>query len=111
MIWKRSRGGGHQNGGGGSKSKGKVLKVRKKALKLISGGPSSTDPNAPIYGTRFRLKSSFDPTTRLTEKPIGNGALAVVAALKKYGMFLADGVCQRLKRKRRHKRGKPLTKK
>jgi hypothetical protein len=60
---------------------------------IALGGPSSTNANAIMYGTRLRLKSSFDPSSRLTSTPVSAAALAVVAALKKYGMFLADGVC------------------
>jgi len=56
-----------------------------------AGGPSSTDPNAIIYGTRLRLKSTFNPSTALTTQPPSTATLAVVNALKKYGMFLADG--------------------
>jgi len=49
------------------------------------GGPSSTDPNAPLYGTRFRLKSSVDLSTLPASlQTIGN-------ALKKYGAILTDG--------------------
>jgi serine/threonine-protein kinase len=50
------------------------------------GGPSSTNPNAPPYGVRFRLKSTFDEN-RVTSA----GGKVVVRALKKYGMLLADG--------------------
>jgi hypothetical protein len=45
-----------------------------------------TRPDAPPYGVHFRLKSSFD----LTKLPTP-GAQVVGAALKKYGMMLADG--------------------
>jgi hypothetical protein len=69
------------------------IKIKTKIKRLCLGGPISTDPNAPIYGTRMRLKASFDPTTQLTNKPPSNATIAVVNALKKYGMFLADGVC------------------
>jgi hypothetical protein len=37
------------------------------------------------------LKSSFD-TSRLTEQPVSDATRVVIAALQKYGMFLADGV-------------------
>jgi len=56
-----------------------------------AGGPSSSNSSAIVYGSRLRLKSTFDPSSRLTNKPISNATLVVVAALKKYGMFLADG--------------------
>ena len=50
-----------------------------------AGGPSSTDANAPPYGVRFRLKSSFDET------PFNAGEKTILAAMKKYGMLLSDG--------------------
>lgn len=50
------------------------------------GGPSSTSTNAPPYGIRLRLKSSFDENTVASA-----GGKVVVRALKKYGMILADG--------------------
>jgi len=56
-----------------------------------AGGPSSTNANAIIYGSRLRLKSTFNATAALTSQPPSAATLAVVAALKKYGMFLADG--------------------
>lgn len=50
------------------------------------GAPSSDDPNAPPYGVRFRLKSSFD------ENAIPSpGGRVIVRALKRYGMILSDG--------------------
>jgi len=49
-----------------------------------AGGPSGPSP-APIYGSRWRLKNSFDDSS------YSPGAKIVIAALKKYGMFLADG--------------------
>eukprot|EP01121_Diplochlamys_sp_Union-15-3_P006479 TRINITY_DN16974_c0_g1_i1.p1 TRINITY_DN16974_c0_g1~~TRINITY_DN16974_c0_g1_i1.p1 ORF type:complete len:331 (+),score=47.94 TRINITY_DN16974_c0_g1_i1:20-1012(+) len=49
-----------------------------------AGGPSGPS-NAPVYGNRFRLKSSFNAASYNT------AAKVVIAALKKYGMFLADG--------------------
>jgi serine/threonine-protein kinase len=49
-----------------------------------AGAPSASSP-APIYGMRFRLKSSFDVSTL---KP---AAQVVARALQKYGMLLADG--------------------
>jgi hypothetical protein len=61
-------------------------------LTLTKGGPQSDDPNAVIYGTRMRLKEDFDPTTRITNG-VNDAVLVVIAALKKYGMYLVDGVC------------------
>ena len=52
-----------------------------------AGGPSSTDPYAIPYGSRFRLKASFD-----VDGFSSNAAVRVLLrTLKKYGMFLADG--------------------
>ncbi|WP_394837181.1 hypothetical protein LVJ94_09765 [Pendulispora rubella] len=45
---------------------------------------STSDANAPPMGARFRLKASFD-----TSKFRGS-AKAVLTALRRYGMFLAD---------------------
>jgi hypothetical protein len=50
-----------------------------------AGGPSSSDPDAPPYGVRFRLKADFD------ESPFNEGEKVVLRALKTYGMLLADG--------------------
>ncbi|WP_319447373.1 MULTISPECIES: hypothetical protein [unclassified Mycobacterium] len=50
-----------------------------------AGGPESTDPNAPPYGVRFRLKSDFDDSS------YNPAEQTVIAALKKYGMLLSDG--------------------
>ncbi|MFZ5440916.1 MAG: hypothetical protein ACOZQL_12975 [Myxococcota bacterium] len=50
-----------------------------------AGAPASTDPNAPPYGVRFRLKASFD------ESRYSAGARVILRALKKYGMILSDG--------------------
>lgn len=50
-----------------------------------AGGPESTDPNAPPYGVRFRLKPDFDDSS------YSDGEKTVIAALKKYGMLLSDG--------------------
>lgn len=50
-----------------------------------AGGPSSTAANAPPYGIRLRLKSSFDTSSYST------GEKVILAALKKYGMLLSDG--------------------
>jgi hypothetical protein len=45
---------------------------------------SSTDPNRPPMGLRFRLKASFD-TSGFSEP-----AKVILAALKKHGMIMAD---------------------
>lgn len=50
-----------------------------------AGGPSSTDANAPPYGVRFRLKSTFDAST------YNPGEKVIIASLQKYGMLLSDG--------------------
>jgi hypothetical protein len=50
-----------------------------------AGGPESTDPNAPPYGVRLRLKPDFD------ESSYSPGERTVLTALKKYGMLLSDG--------------------
>lgn len=50
-----------------------------------AGGPKSDDPDAPPYGVRFRLKSSFDET------PFNESERVVLRALKTYGMLLSDG--------------------
>jgi hypothetical protein len=50
-----------------------------------AGGPESTDPDAPPYGVRLRLKSDFD------ESGFGASQKVILAALKKHGMFLSDG--------------------
>lgn len=47
-------------------------------------GSSAATPGAPPMGSRWRLKSSFD-TSRFSPK-----ARVILAALQKYGMFLAD---------------------
>jgi len=47
---------------------------------------SSTNMNMPEYGQLFRLKASFDiPSTYTTQ------AKAILTAMKKYGMYIADG--------------------
>ena len=47
---------------------------------------TSSNETAPPYGTRFRLKASFSETPYQ-----GNvAALAIVRALKKYGLIFAD---------------------
>ncbi len=50
-----------------------------------AGGPESTDPNAPPYGVRFRLKADFD------ESGYSDSEKVVLRALKTYGMLLSDG--------------------
>jgi hypothetical protein len=45
---------------------------------------TSTDPSTPPYGSRWRLKASFD------ESPYRGPALAIVRALKRYGLMFAD---------------------
>jgi hypothetical protein len=50
-----------------------------------AGAPSSSDPNAPPYGVRFRLKASFDETK------YSAGAKVILDAMKTYGMLLSDG--------------------
>ena len=50
-----------------------------------AGGPSSSNPNAPPYGVRFRLKADFDET------PFNANARVILRALKKYGLILSDG--------------------
>jgi hypothetical protein len=50
-----------------------------------AGAPSSTNADAPPYGVRFRLKSTFD------ESPFNAGERTVLRALKTYGMILSDG--------------------
>jgi hypothetical protein len=50
----------------------------------LTGAASST--NGPPYGTRLRLKASFDVSTLPSE-----GARTVARALQTYGMILADG--------------------
>jgi serine/threonine-protein kinase len=55
-----------------------------------AGGPQAYDSDAPIYGSRWRLKANFDPAARGLDP---NNALvkAVVYGLQHYGMLLADG--------------------
>ncbi|HEY8089400.1 MAG TPA: hypothetical protein VIF09_16180 [Polyangiaceae bacterium] len=52
---------------------------------VTSSPGKPTRPDAPPYGVRFRLKSSFDVSTLVP------GAQVIAKALKKYGMLLADG--------------------
>jgi hypothetical protein len=52
---------------------------------VTSSPGKPTRPDAPPYGVRFRLKSSFDLT-----KLVPNAQI-IAKALQKYGMLLADG--------------------
>src|SRR5262249_38175104 len=47
---------------------------------------TSGGSDAPPYGVRFRLKSSFDVTSLPSQ-----GAQVVAKAMQTYGMFLSDG--------------------
>lgn len=55
-----------------------------------AGGPQAYDADAPIYGSRWRLKADFDPTARGLD-PNNAVVKAVVYGLQHYGMLLADG--------------------
>ena len=50
-----------------------------------AGGPESTDPNAPPYGVRFRLKADFDESGYTDPQKVA------LKALKTHGMLLSDG--------------------
>ncbi|MGZ3419303.1 MAG: hypothetical protein ACXVEE_15630 [Polyangiales bacterium] len=50
------------------------------------GAPSNMSTSSIPYGTRLRLKASFDEASIKSK-----GGRAVVRALKKYGMLLSDG--------------------
>jgi hypothetical protein len=50
-----------------------------------AGGPESTDPDAPPYGVRFRLKADFDESGYTEPHKV------VLKALKTHGMLLSDG--------------------
>jgi serine/threonine-protein kinase len=50
------------------------------------GTSATTSASGPPFGARLRLKSSFDES-----RIASTGGRAIVQALKKYGMFLADG--------------------
>jgi hypothetical protein len=50
-----------------------------------AGGPESTDPNAPPYGVRLRLKADFDESGYTEPQKV------VLKALKTHGMLLSDG--------------------
>ena len=47
--------------------------------------PESTDPNAPPFGVRFRLKADFDESGYTEPQKV------VLRALKTHGMLLSDG--------------------
>eukprot|EP01084_Bolivina_argentea_P041353 76291_1 len=51
------------------------------------GGPTSHNNHAPIYGSRWRLKSDLN----ITKYSESNAGQVILRALKKYGMFLSDG--------------------
>ena len=55
-----------------------------------AGGPTAISPDAPLYGSRWRLKPNFDPTARGldTANPV---VKAVVYGLQHHGMLMADG--------------------
>ncbi|MFO0683740.1 MAG: hypothetical protein U0234_16900 [Sandaracinus sp.] len=55
-----------------------------------AGGPTADHPDAPIYGSRFRLRASFDAAARGidTSSP---AIQAILYGLQHYGMVLADG--------------------
>jgi hypothetical protein len=55
-----------------------------------AGGPEAYNPDAPLYGSRWRLKANFDPATRGLD-PNNAVVKAVVYGLQHYGMLLADG--------------------
>lgn len=50
-----------------------------------AGQPTSSNPNAPPYGVRLRLRADFD------ESSYGSGERVILRALKKHGMLLSDG--------------------
>ena len=50
-----------------------------------AGGPESTDPDAPPYGVRFRLRPDFD------ESSYSDSQKVILKALKTHGMLLSDG--------------------
>ncbi len=50
-----------------------------------AGAPESTDPNAPPFGVRFRLKADFDESGYTEPQKV------VLRALKTHGMLLSDG--------------------
>ena len=50
-----------------------------------AGGPEATNPDAPPYGVRMRLRADFD------ESAFSDGEKVVLKALKTHGMLLSDG--------------------
>jgi hypothetical protein len=50
-----------------------------------AGGPESTEPDAPPYGVRLRLKPDFD------ESAYSDSEKVILTALKSHGMLLSDG--------------------
>lgn len=48
------------------------------------GPAGNTSPRLPVYGMRFRLRASF------SERPYHGPALAIVRAMKRYGLVFAD---------------------
>ncbi len=55
-----------------------------------AGGPQAYSPDAPIYGSRWRLRADFDPASRGLD-PQNPVVQAVVWGLQHHGMLLADG--------------------
>lgn len=55
-----------------------------------AGGPTAVDPDAPVYGSHWRLHDSFDPAAAGLD-PTNPVVQAVVWGLQHYGMVLADG--------------------
>jgi hypothetical protein len=57
------------------------------------GGPASSDPNAPLYGTIFRVKASFNTNQCFNSGDYNDPQwkVPIIAALKKYGAILTDG--------------------
>jgi hypothetical protein len=58
-----------------------------------AGGPENADADAPPYGVNFRLRQDFDDAGLNAGFNAGFNAAqrTIVAALKKYGMYLSDG--------------------
>lgn len=50
-----------------------------------AGGPTNDDADAPPYGVNLRLRPDFDDSAFTDPQKV------VIAALKKYGMYLSDG--------------------
>jgi serine/threonine-protein kinase len=55
-----------------------------------AGGPSATDPRAPLYASQWRLRADFDPAAAGLD-PANPVVRAVIYGLQHYGMALADG--------------------